>query len=185
MCLDDDQQQNYDYSERVNRFHVRSLSGRNSNSVCVREVGLDASPMRTSAATSLRYRFAHRHMPRSGEIIVRPRRVSEYSTATVFARSTLLVINPVSSSLRSDLVSMRCDTLASCRRSSPWRWGLSSRENKIRGVHLPIKISSGVANCCVVFMFGSAVLPVVPVSIGPAFSRPRDIFSLRAVQGWE
>jgi hypothetical protein len=79
------------------------------------------SRSRTSAVTSLRYRFAQRHMPPSGVMIVFPSLVNEYSTAMALHCVTRLAIKPADSRLRRVLVSMRCDTLPSWRRNCPWR----------------------------------------------------------------
>jgi hypothetical protein len=62
-------------------------------------------------------------------------------------------INPASSRLRSVLVIMRCEMLPSWRRKSPCRQGLSLSENKILGVHLPIKIGVVPFDPCIVFIF--------------------------------
>jgi hypothetical protein len=61
----------------------------------------------TSALTSLRYRFAPRHMPLSGAMIVPPIWVSEYSTAMTLDCVTRLVIKPADSRSRRVLVSIR------------------------------------------------------------------------------
>jgi len=85
-------------------------------------------------------------------MIVLPTWLNEYSTATAFDLVTCLVINPVDSRLRRVLVSMRCETLPMWRRNSPYRWGRSLSENKILGVHLPMKIDEPILDSCVVFM---------------------------------
>jgi len=77
-------------------------------------------------------------------MIVFPSLLNEYSTAMGFGLVTRLTIKPVDSRLRRVLVSIRCDTLPTWRRSSPWRCGLSLSENKILGVHLPINIGAGL-----------------------------------------
>ena len=83
-------------------------------------------------------------------MIVLPSWVKEYSTAMAFDVVTRLAINPVDSSLRRVLVSIRWETLPRCRRNSPCRRDFSLSENKILGVHLPIKIGAGVP--CIVFI---------------------------------
>lgn len=98
--------------------------------------------MCTSAVTTRPYRRAHRHIPRSGVMMVVPSCVNEYSAAMAFDFVTRLAIKPLDSRLRSVLVSMRCETLPTWRRNSPCRCGLSLSENKIFGVHLPIKIEN-------------------------------------------
>lgn len=104
------------------------------------ESGEAASGRRTSAVTSLRCRFAQRHMPLSGAITVLPSLVREYSTAMIFDLVTRLLINPVDSRLRRVRVNMCWETPPRRRRRSPCRWGPSSRKNRTRGVHLPMKI---------------------------------------------
>jgi len=76
-------------------------------------------------------------------MIVLPIWVKEYSTAMAFDLVSRLAISPVDSRLRRVLVSMRCETFPRWRRNSPCRCGLSLSENKILGVHLPIKIGAG------------------------------------------
>jgi hypothetical protein len=85
-------------------------------------------------------------------MIVLPRLVNEYSTVMAFDCVTRLAIKPADSRLRRVLVSMRCDTLPSWRRNCPWRYGLSLSENKILGVHLPMKIDEAILDPGVVFM---------------------------------
>ena len=85
-------------------------------------------------------------------MIVFPSPVKEYSTAMVFDLVTRLLISPVDSRLRKVLVSMRWETPPRSRRNSPCRRGLSLSENKISGVHLPIKIGAGDFNRCLVFI---------------------------------
>src|SRR5207244_13514810 len=80
-----------------------------------------ASRSRTSALTSVRYRFAQRHMPLSGAMIVVPSLVNEYSTVMALDCVMCLAIKPADSRLRRVLVSMRCDTLPIWRRNCPWR----------------------------------------------------------------
>src|SRR5205807_6215632 len=75
----------------------------------------------TSAVTPLRYRFAQRHIPLSGAMIVLPSWVKEYSTATVLELVTRLATSPVDSRFRRDRVSMRCETFPTRRRNSPCR----------------------------------------------------------------
>jgi len=75
-------------------------------------------------------------------MIVVPSCVNEYSAEMAFDFVTRLAINPVDSRLRSVRVSMRCETLPTWRRNSPCRCGLSLRENRILGVHLPIKMEN-------------------------------------------
>lgn len=82
-------------------------------------------------------------------MIVLPSFVKEYSTAVVFDVVTRLATNPVDSRLRSVLVSMRCETNSRLRRNSPCRRGLSLSENKIFGVHLPIKSSVFFDSCVI------------------------------------
>jgi hypothetical protein len=77
-------------------------------------------------------------------MIVLPSLLNEYSTAMGFDLATRLTIKPVDSRLRRVLVSIRCDTLPTRRRSSPCRRGRPFSENKILGVHLPIKIGAGL-----------------------------------------
>jgi hypothetical protein len=108
----------------------------------------------TSALTSLPYRLAHRHIPLSGARIVLPNGVKEYSTATVLDVVTRLAINPVDSRLRRVLVSIRWEMLPRWRRNSPCRRGFSRSENRILGVHLPIKIDDVI--------FGSGATSIVP-----------------------
>src|SRR5579863_10733538 len=79
-------------------------------------------------------------MPLSGVMIVLPSLVNEYSKALALDLAARRVINPVDSRLRRVLVSMRRETWPTLRRSSPCRQGLSCSENRIFGVHLPIKI---------------------------------------------
>lgn len=81
-------------------------------------------------------------------MIVLPSWVKEYSTAMAFDLVTLRAMSPVDSRLRRVRVSMRCETLPRLRRNSPCRCGLSLSENKILGVHLPIKIGDR----CVMFI---------------------------------
>ena len=80
-----------------------------------------ASRSRISALTFLRYRFAQRHMPASGAMIVLPSSVNEYSTATAFDCVTCLAIKPADSRLRRVLVSIRCEMVPSWRRNCPCR----------------------------------------------------------------
>src|SRR5215813_6748001 len=98
------------------------------------------------------YRFAQRHIPPSGAMMVLPSWVKEYSTAMAFDVVTRLAINPVDSSLRRVLVSIRWETLPRCRPNSPCRRDFSLSENKILDVHLPIKIGAGVFDPCIVFI---------------------------------
>jgi hypothetical protein len=81
--------------------------------------------------------------------MVLPCRVREYSTAAVLDLVTRRAIKPQDSRRRRVLVSMRCEIHPRRRRSSPWRCGLSLRENKTMGVHLPIKIAAGVFDSCI------------------------------------
>ena len=111
----------------------------------------------------MRYRFAQRHMPPSGAMIVLPSLVSEYSTVMAFDFVTRLPIKPADSRLRRVLVSMRCDTLPSRRRNCPWRWGLSLSENKILGVHLPMKIDEAG--------FGPGIVCMATLPAAKTFSR--------------
>jgi hypothetical protein len=97
-------------------------------------------------------------MPPSGAMIVLPSCVKEYSTAMAFDLVTRLAINPVDSRLRRVLVSIRCETLPRWRRNSPCRRGLSSSENNILGVHLPIKIGEGVFDPSIVFIVSPLAL---------------------------
>lgn len=101
---------------------------------------------------SLWCRFAQRHIPPSGAMSVLPSWVREYSTEMAFDPVTRLAINPVDSRLRRVLLSIRCDTLPSWRHNFPCRQGLSLSENRILGVHLPIKIEGGIFNSCTVFI---------------------------------
>lgn len=96
----------------------------------------------TEALTSLRYRLAQRHIPRSGAMIVLPGWVKEYSTAIGLEVVTCLAIKPEDSRLRKVLVSIRCETPPRWRRNSPCRYDFSLSENKIFGAHLPIKIGA-------------------------------------------
>src|SRR5215467_515184 len=79
-------------------------------------------------------------MPVSGAIKVLPSGVREYSTATDLDPVTRLATNPADSSLRSVLVRIRCETPSSCRSSSPLRYALFCRQDKIPTVHLPLKM---------------------------------------------
>jgi hypothetical protein len=90
-------------------------------------------------------------------MMVLPCSVKEYSTAVVFDLVIRRAIKPLDSRWRRVLVSMRCEILPTCRRNSPWRCGLSLRENKTLGVHLPIKIAAGVVASCI-----SMCVPVCP-----------------------
>src|SRR5215471_146289 len=76
----------------------------------------------------------------NGAIKVLPISVSEYSTATDLDLVTCLETNPADSRFRSVLVRMRWETPSSCSSSSPWRYGLFCRTDKISTVHLPMKI---------------------------------------------
>ncbi len=76
--------------------------------------------------------------------MVRPSFVKEYSRALARDLVARLAINPVDSRLRRVLVSMRWETSPTRRRNSACRCGRSSSENKIRGVHRPIKIGPSV-----------------------------------------
>jgi hypothetical protein len=98
------------------------------------------SKSRTTALSSLWLLLAQRQMLFNGAINVLPSFVNEYSTAMDFDLVTRLAINPVDSRLRRVLVSIRCETLPTRRRSSPCRWGRSLSEDKILAVHLPMKI---------------------------------------------
>src|SRR5207253_9227554 len=90
-------------------------------------------------------------MPRSGAMMVFPSLVKEYSTVMAFAL-VRLTINPVASRLRRVLVSMRCETAPRCRRNCQCRQGLSYSENKIFGVHLPMKIGETTFDVCIMFI---------------------------------
>jgi hypothetical protein len=92
-------------------------------------------------------------MPLSGAMIVFPSLLNEYSTAIGFDLITRLTIKPVDSRLRRVLVSIRCETPPTWRRSSPCRLGPSFSENKIVGVHLPIKIAAGLFDLAPPFCF--------------------------------
>jgi hypothetical protein len=63
--------------------------------LCVYPVS--ASRSHTSALTSLRYRFAQRHMAPSGAMIVLPSLANEYSTEMAFDCVTCLAIKPADS----------------------------------------------------------------------------------------
>jgi hypothetical protein len=80
--------------------------------------------------------------------MVLPCWVKEYSTAMALDLVTRRVISPVDSRLRRVLVSIRWEIFPRWRRNSPCRCGLSFRENKIPGVHLPIKIVGCVVDSC-------------------------------------
>ena len=92
------------------------------------------------AVSSLWCRLAQPQMLVSGAIKVLPIAVKEYSTAMDLDLVTRLATNPADSRLRSVLVRIRCETLSSCRSSSPWRYDLLCRQDKISTVHLPMKI---------------------------------------------
>ncbi len=79
-------------------------------------------------------------------MIVFPSLVNEYSKALARDRVACRAINPVDSRLRKVLVSIRCETLPSWRRNSACRRGRSLSENKMLGVHLPMKIGGRVAS---------------------------------------
>jgi hypothetical protein len=81
-----------------------------------------------------------------------PSCVREYSTAIAFDAVTRLATSPVDSRLRRVLVSMRCETLPRRRRNSPCRRGLSLSENKICGVHLPMKMGGETFDPGIVFV---------------------------------
>ena len=85
-------------------------------------------------------------------MIVLPSWVKEYSTATVFELVTRLATSPVDSRFRRDRVSMRCETFPTRRRNYPCRRGFSPSENKILGVHLPIKIGGEFFDPCIFFI---------------------------------
>jgi hypothetical protein len=171
------QQQEYagNYCHDLNRSH-RYLPSAFSRPFCFQSQGpvdcLAAKPdfgRCTSAFTSLWCRFVQRHIPHSGGRMVLPSGVREYSTAVVFDLVTRRAINPVDSRWRRVLVSMRCEMLPTCRRSSPWRCGLCLSENRTFGVHLPIKIGAGVFDSCIficvpVCVFRSHVTPWWPVT---------------------
>ena len=76
-------------------------------------------------------------------MIVLPSLVNEYSKALALALVARRVINPVDSRLRSVRVSMRWEMSPTLRCNSACRWGLSFKEKRIFGVHLPIKIGPG------------------------------------------
>src|SRR5215831_3294041 len=95
---------------------------------------------RTVAVISLWCRSAQPQMLVSGAIKVLPIAVKEYSTATDRDLVTRLAINPADSRLRSVLVRIRCETLSSCRSSSPLRYGFFCRADKISTVHLPMNM---------------------------------------------
>ena len=84
--------------------------------------------------------------------MVVPSRVKEYSTAMAFDLVTFRAISPVNSSLRRVLVSMRWETLPMRRRNCPCRYGLLCSENKILGVHLPMKIGRAILDPWVAFI---------------------------------
>ena len=85
-------------------------------------------------------------------MIVVPSSVKEYSTAMAFDLVTRLAINPLDSRLRRVLVSIRWETLPSRRRNCPCRYGLCFSENKILGVHLPMKSAAVVFDPGIVFI---------------------------------
>jgi len=93
-------------------------------------------------------------------MIVVPSLLNEYSTAIGFEVVTRLPINPVDSRLRRVLVSIRWEMFPTWRRNSPCRWGFCLSENKILGVHLPMKIGDGVFDLAV-----SSDLPLVVFSV--------------------
>src|SRR5580704_163427 len=128
---------------------ITAVLAMHAGHICVYPVS--ASRSRTSALTSLRYRFAQPHMPPSGAMIVLPSLINEYSTVMAFDRVTRLAIKPADSRLRRVLVSMRCDTLPSWRRNCRDKACRLARTNTL-GVHLPIKMDEAVLDPCVVFM---------------------------------
>src|SRR5579859_1556593 len=65
---------------------------------------------------------------------------------------TLRAIKRADSRLRRVLVSIRCEIFPSSRRSWPCRYGRALRENKILGVHLPMKIEGAIVDPCIVFI---------------------------------
>jgi hypothetical protein len=85
-------------------------------------------------------------------MIVLPSCVNEYSTAMAFDCVTRLAIKPADSRFRRVLVSIRCETVPSWRRNCPCRCGRSLSENKILGVHLPMKMDEAILDSCIVFM---------------------------------
>lgn len=106
----------------------------------------------TSATTYRPYSLAQLHMPLSGAMSVLPSSVREYSTATILDFVSRLLTSPVDSRSLRVLVSMRWETPRRRRRSSPWRWGLPSSENKTLGVHLPMNMEAGVFDSWAIMM---------------------------------
>lgn len=100
----------------------------------------------------------------NGGINVLPSLVREYSTAMDFDLVARLAISPVDSRLRSVLVSIRWETFPRRRRSCPWRWGPSCREDMILTVHLPMKIVETIFDPIPSFLF---ILFSPPVNILP------------------
>lgn len=103
---------------------------------------------------------------------VLPSSVSEYSTATIFDLVSRLPTNPVDSSSRRVRVSMRWEMPRRRCRSSPWRWGLPSSENKTLGVHLPIYTDPSAADSRAVMPSHLLVACLVVRSRPPRVLRP-------------
>lgn len=103
---------------------------------------------------------------------VLPSSVSEYSTATIFDLVSRLPTNPVDSSSRRVRVSMRWEMPRRRCRSSPWRWGLPSSENRTLGVHLPIYTDPTAADSRAVMPLHLLVACLVERSRPPRVLRP-------------